>query len=278
MNNQEVAVGVEVGDVVGRPVDMFQARARVDGSLNFAVNAELPNMVFARLLRSPVAHARILSVDTSAAQAMDGVVAVLTAADFERKGAPHRHFGPVLQDQPVLCGSKVRFAGDPVAAVAAETEEIAEAALLAIDVEYDELPVVAELDDALADGAALVHDRPPEPRGRVYPDINLVGREGNICTKFQLRKGDLEAGFAQADHIVESVYESPAVQHVPMEPHVVLASFEGKRLTVTTGTQTPTPCVTRSPRCSGCRRRPCASSSRPWAGATGPRPTPRSSR
>lgn len=239
MNNEEVAVHVEVGDVVGRAVDMFQARARVDGSLNFALNAELPHMVFARLLRTPVAHARIVSVDISAAEAMEGVVAVLTASDFERKGAPRRHFGPVLQDQPVLCGDKVRFAGDPVVAVAAESEEIAEAALLAIEVEYDELPVVAELDDALADGAALVHERPPEPRDRAYPDIRLIGREGNICTKFQLRKGDLEAGFVQADHIVESVYESPAVQHVPMEPHVVLASFEGKRLTVTTGTQSP---------------------------------------
>ncbi|WP_209305338.1 xanthine dehydrogenase family protein molybdopterin-binding subunit [Blastococcus sp. CT_GayMR20] len=239
MNNQEVAVKVAAGKSIGRSHDMFEARARVDGSLNFALNAELPNMTVARLLRSQTPHARITSIDTSQAEAMEGVVAVLTAADFDGEGSPNRHFGAVIRDQPVVCGTKVRFAGDIVAAVAAETDDIAEAALLAIEVEYEELPVVAELDDALADDAALVHERPPEPRERSYADIKLQGREGNICTKFQLRKGDLDAGFAMADHIVETTYESPAVQHVPMEPHVVLASFEGRRLTVISSTQTP---------------------------------------
>jgi CO/xanthine dehydrogenase Mo-binding subunit len=239
VNNEEIAVKVARGESIGRAVDMFEARARVDGTLNFALNAELPNMTFARLLRSPTPHARITSIDVSQAEAMPGVVAVLTAADFDREGAPQRHYGAVIWDQPVVCGSKVRFAGDVVAAVAAETEEIAAAALLAIEVEYEDLPVVAELDDALADDAALVHDRPPPPRDRSYADIKLVGRQGNICTKFQLRKGDLDAGFAMADHIVDTTYESPAVQHVPMEPHVVLASFEGKRLTLISSTQSP---------------------------------------
>lgn len=239
MNDEVVAVKVESGASVGRSVDMFEARARVDGSLNFAMNSEVANMTFARLLRSPVPHARIVSIDVSAAEVMPGVVAVLTAADFEKEGAPQRHFGPVLRDQPVVCGDKVRFAGDPVAAVAADTEDIAAAALLAIEVEYEELPVVAELDEALADDAVLVHEHAPQQRDRSYPDINLIGRHGNICNKFQLRTGDLGAGFALADHIVDTTYESPAVQHVPMEPHVVLASFEGKKLTVLTGTQSP---------------------------------------
>lgn len=237
--NLAMAVRVPDGDSVGRSVDMFEARSRVDGTIGFALNHAVPNMTFARLLRSPFAHARIVSLDASAAEALPGVVAVLTAADFDAEGAPRRYFGPVLQDQPVVCREHVRFAGDVVAAVAAETEEAAEAALLAIEVEYEELPVVAELDAALAEGAALVHESAPPPRERSYPDIRLVGRDGNICTKFQLRTGDLDAGFALADHVVDTTYESPAVQHVPMEPHVVLASFEGRRLSVTSCTQTP---------------------------------------
>jgi CO/xanthine dehydrogenase Mo-binding subunit len=227
------------GNSVGRSVDMFEAHARVSGTVNFALNAQAPGMVFAKLLRSPVPHARIRSIDVQAAEKMPGVVAVLTAADFDGPGAPARHHGPIVRDQPVLCGTKVRFAGDPVAAVAAETEQAAAAALQLIEVDYEELPFVSTVDEALAEGAELVHDTPPPPRERSYADIKLQGREGNICTKFQLRKGDVEAGFAQADLVLEGVYESPAVQHVPMEPHVVIASWERGKLHVITSSQAP---------------------------------------
>ncbi|MGV9995296.1 molybdopterin cofactor-binding domain-containing protein [Streptomyces sp. NPDC003374] len=227
------------GTTVGRSVDMFEAKARVTGTVGYALNAEVPGMVFAKLLRSTVPHARIRSVDVSAAEKMPGVVAVLTAADLDQPGGPAGHHGPVIRDQPVLCRDKVRFVGDPVAAVAAETEEAAAAALHMIEVEYEELPFVTTVDEALAEGAEQVHDAPPPPRERSYSDINLVGREGNICTKFQLRTGDLEAGFAAADLIMENVYESPAVQHVPMEPHVVIASFKDGRLHVISSTQAP---------------------------------------
>ena len=239
MSGKRAAVPVAAGRSVGQPVNMSGARAHVDGSIGFALNATMPDMVHARLLRSPLAHARIKRLDISAAQMMPGVVAVLTAADFEHAGAPARYFGPVLRDQPVLCGAKVRFAGDPVAAVAAETAEAAEAALLAIEVDYEELPAVTTVDEAFAAGASLVHDRPPLPDTRSYADIKLHGREGNVCTKFQLRRGDIDNGFAIADVIVEGVYESPVAQHVPMEPHVVLASFDGPRLTVISSTQGP---------------------------------------
>lgn len=224
---------------MGQPVEMFQARSRVDGRLGFALNAEVPGMLHARLFRSDVPHARISSLDVEAAEQMPGVVAVLTAADLAGDDAPSGHFGPIIWDQPVVCGHKARFAGDPIAAIAAETEEAAEAALLAIDVEYEELPLVSTVDAALAEDAALVHEGPPRQRDRSYADINLLGRQGNICTKFQLRTGDVERGFAAADVIVENVYESPAVQHVPMEPHVVLASYEDGTLQVTSATQSP---------------------------------------
>ncbi|NMH96828.1 xanthine dehydrogenase family protein [Pseudonocardia sp. K10HN5] len=218
---------------------MIGATARVSGRVDFALNAVVPGMTHARILRSPLPHARIRSIDTSAAEKMPGVVAVLTATDFDRPGAPARYYGAVLRDQPVLCGEKVRFAGDPVAAVAAETEEQAAAALLEIEIGYEPLPAVGSVDEALAEGAPLVHEKPPLPRERSYADIKFHGREGNVCTKFQLRSGDVEAGFAAADHVFENTYHSPAVQHVTMEPHVVLAHFEGERLTVTSSTQAP---------------------------------------
>ncbi len=231
---------VNRASTVGLPVDMVNARGRVTGRVGFALDIRLPGMAVARLLRSTVAHGRIRSIDTSVAEAMPGVVAVLTAADFDRPGAPSRHFGPVLRDQPVVCGDKVRFAGDPVAAVAAETEEIAEAALLAIEVAYDELPVIDSLDTALDAGSDLVHDRPPLPRTNGYADIKLVDREGNVCTGFHLRTGDVDAAFAAATHVFEDTYTSPPVGHVTMEPHVVLAELDDSgKLTVTSSTQSP---------------------------------------
>jgi CO/xanthine dehydrogenase Mo-binding subunit len=237
--NGETAL-VAVGTTVGQPVDMVGARGRVTGRVGFALDAQAPGMTVARLLRSPLPHGRIRSIDTTAAERIPGVVAVLTAADFDVPGGPARHFGPVLADQPVLCGDKVRFAGDPVAAVAAETEEAAEAALLAIEVDYEPLPVIDSVDAALAEGAGTVHDGPPRMRARGYSDIKLTDRGGNVCTAFHLRAGDIEAGFAAADRIFENVYESPAVQHVTMEPHVVLASFDDAgKLTVTSSTQSP---------------------------------------
>ncbi|WP_214367784.1 xanthine dehydrogenase family protein molybdopterin-binding subunit [Pseudonocardia sp. H11422] len=237
--NPNRSIPVATGPTIGQPVDMVGARARVSGRVDFALNAVVPGMTHARLLRSPLPHARIRSIDTSAAEKLPGVVAVLTATDFDRPGAPARYYGAVLRDQPVLCGEKVRFAGDPVAAVAAETEEQAAAALLEIEVDYEPLPAVGSVAEALAEGAPLVHEKPPLPRENSYADIKFHGREGNVCTKFQLRSGDVDAGFAAADHIFDNTYESPAVQHLTMEPHVVLAHFEGERLTVTSSTQAP---------------------------------------
>lgn len=237
--NESGAVRVAPGSSIGISIDMYEARARVDGSINYALNAEVPGMVHAAIVHSTVPHAEIVSIDVSAAEALEGVVAVLTAADFNAPGAPMRHFGPVINDQPVICGRKVRFAGDPVAAVVAETLEIAKEAAGLVEVLYKELPVVASIDDALAAGAALVHDTPPRPRERSYSDIKLLGREGNVCTKFQVRKGDVDRAFAEADLIIDDVYFSPAVDHVTMEPHVVLARYDHGKLDVLTSSQAP---------------------------------------
>lgn len=237
--NESGAIRVAPGSSIGTSTDMYEARARVDGSINYALNAEVPGMVHAAILHSTVPHAEIISIDVAAAEQLKGVVAVLTAADLDAPGAPRRHFGPVINDQPVICGRKVRFAGDPVAAVVAETVEIAREAVGLIEVEYNELPVVASIDDALDTDAVHVHDRPPRPRERSYSDIKLLGREGNVCTKFQVRKGDVDRAFAEADVVVEDIYHSPAVEHVTMEPHVVLATFDHGKLDVLTSSQAP---------------------------------------
>jgi CO/xanthine dehydrogenase Mo-binding subunit len=237
--NHEGAVAVEAGSSIGKPADMYAGRSRVDGSIEFALNAEVPGMVHAALVRSTVPHAEIRSIDVSAALALEGVVSVMTAADFDKPGAPSRHYGPVINDQPVLCGRKVRFVGDPIVAVAAETPHIARMAADLVEVEYDELPAVTGVTEALAADAPLVHDQPPRARQRSYSDIRLLGREGNVCTKFQVRKGDVDAAIAQADHVIDDVYYSPAVSHVTMEPHVVVASWGSHGLHVISSTQAP---------------------------------------
>ena len=240
---------VAVGAAVGQSIDVLQARSRVDGTVEFALNAEVPGMTHARLLRSPYAHARIVSMDVSAAERLPGVVSVLTAADFDRPGAPHRYHGPVVRDQPVVCGRRVRFAGDPVAAVAAESEEIATAALDRIEVVYEELPRVTTVEEAMADGAPLVHDRPPEVRDHGYADVRLAGVGGNVCTKFQLRKGDVDAALAGSDVVVDRTYHTPAVQHVTMEPHVVLATYDRRARTLSVLSSTQGPFAVRDALC-----------------------------
>jgi CO/xanthine dehydrogenase Mo-binding subunit len=214
---------------------MIDAPARVDGSLDFALNAEVPGMLHARLVRSPYAHARITSLDVSAAENLPGVRAVLTAADFARPGAPALRYGLVIRDQPVVCDSRVRFCGDPVAAVAADTEAIASAALNLIEATYEELPHVTTIVEAIAEDAVLIHEIPAA-------HASLKGSEvlpRNSCGEFHLRCGDVVSGFARADIVVDGTYESPVVQHVPMEPHVAIAYFEQRNLRLLTATQAP---------------------------------------
>jgi CO/xanthine dehydrogenase Mo-binding subunit len=218
---------------------MLDAWDRVSGRVAYTINHELPGLMHARLLRSPTPHARIVSIDTSRARCLPGVTLVLTGADVRDRGDIQPFYGPVFRDQPILAIDKVRFVGDPVAAVVAEDLDTAREALELIDVEYEDLPAVFDPISAMADDAPLVHAEPPRV-GATFADIVLNTEAGtNVCNHFKLRKGDVERGFAESDHVFEDTFTSPAVQHVPFETHACVAQAEAGRLTVWATTQTP---------------------------------------
>jgi CO/xanthine dehydrogenase Mo-binding subunit len=218
---------------------MLDAVERVTGRVPYTIDLQVPGMLHAKLVRSTVPHARIRSIDVSRARRVPGVVAVLTGADLVARGDLQPYYGPVFRDQPILAIDKVRHVGEPVAAVAAVDLDAAQDAVDAIEVEYDELPAALTLDEALADGAPLVHEGPPRT-GRTFADLIIDAKPGtNICNHFRLRKGDVEAGFAEADHVFEDVFTSPPVQHVPMETHACIADVRDGRVTLWVGTQIP---------------------------------------
>lgn len=207
--------------VIGKALRKVDAVAKVTGRTVFADDITLPRMLYCRLLRSPHPHAKILKIDTSKAETLHGVKAVITG---EVMPIP---FGilPVSQDEHALCPDKVRFVGDPVAAVAAVTEEIATAALDLIDVEYEPLSAIGSLDDAL---------ETPEPR------IHDYGDHGNLHKLIDLEFGDVEEGFAEADHIREDLLFFEGNTHLPMEQHAALAEWSQQgKLTLWSSTQTP---------------------------------------
>jgi 4-hydroxybenzoyl-CoA reductase alpha subunit len=207
--------------VVGHAHRKVDAVAKVTGATKFADDLMLPRMLYAKLLRSPHPHARIVAIDTSRASALTGVKAVLTGKDLPIP------FGilPVSQDEHTLCVDTVRFIGDPVAAVAATTEETATAALDLIDVTYEPLRAIGSAEDALAH---------PEPR------IHDYGDAGNLHKLINLEFGDVEEGFAEAAVIREDLFFFEGNTHLPMEQHAALAdwSADGK-VTLWSSTQTP---------------------------------------
>ena len=230
---------VHRGSADGGFSGMVDARDRVTGRVPYVIDLALPGMLHVRLLRSTAPHARIVRLDAQKARAVPGVLAVLTGADIAARSDVKSHFGPVLRDQPILAIDRVRYVGEPVVAVAAVDLDAAQAALDLVEVEYEELPAVFDFDDALAADAPLVHPEPPAP-GPTFADIILdTGAGPNICNKFKLRKGDIEAGFAESDHIFEDTFTSPAVQHVPLETHCVVADVGDREVTIHTTSQIP---------------------------------------
>jgi len=214
--------------IIGKPVMKVDAMAKVVGETLFADDLALPRMLFCKIKRSPHPHARIVRVDTSKAEAMPGVVAALVGAELPIP------FGilPVSQDEHALCADKVRFVGDPVAAVAAIDEETAEAALDLIDVDYEVLQPIMSIEDALADDSEPIHT------GELHRGDDSV--QGNVHKAVSLEFGDLEEGFAEADVVREDTYFFQGNTHLPMEQHAALAAYgaDGK-MTLWSSTQTP---------------------------------------
>jgi CO/xanthine dehydrogenase Mo-binding subunit len=220
---------------VGRSQPRRDAREKLRGEAQFAGDIVVPRMLHGKVLRSPIPHGRIVSIDTSAAEKIPGVVSVLTGADLSDIDP---YYGHAIKDRPIVAIDKVRFHGEQVAAVAAETVAAAAAAVEAIDVEYEELQVVAEVEDALADGAPLVTDRPTKP-GLFHGLGELPPREGNVCYRYRIGRGELEAVFARADIVVEGEYTFPAVYQYAMETHTVVAQVEGDEILLWASCQHP---------------------------------------
>ena len=223
--------------VVGRAESRSDGDDKVTGKAIYAVDVKLPGMIHGKILRSPYAHARLTRIDASQAENLPGVFAVITRADQARL----RMFGAAYKDQTIVAVDKVRYAGDPVAAVAAVDEATADEALALIDVDYDELPAVTGLEEALAPGAPRVHEANVtggELMGQHYEAPKEFSGT-NLCYRFSYRKGNVEEGFKKADRVFENVFTFPRVQHFSMEPHATVAQFEGDRLTLWAATQEP---------------------------------------
>jgi CO/xanthine dehydrogenase Mo-binding subunit len=224
---------------LGEALPMLDAEERVSGRINYTLNIEAPAMLVGKILRSPVPHARILRVDPSRAQKLAGVGAVLTRADFGSHTGYSGKYGRIFRDQTVVALDKVRFVGDPVAAVAACDEDTALEALSLIDIDYEEIPPVFDETEALTPAAPLVHDPRPEQQPMFSKMIEDLAGGSNLCSHFKLRRGDVEEGFSQADFVFQDTFRSPAVQHVPLEPHVTVAHYAREKLTIWTCTQMP---------------------------------------
>ena len=211
------------------------AREKLRGQAEFVGDMLVPRMLHGRVLRSPIAHGRIVSIDTSQAERMPGVVCVLTGADLHDIDP---YYGHAIKDRPIIAIDKVRFHGEQVAAVAAETPGEAAAAVEAIVVEYEELPVVGDVERALAPGAQLVTDLDARP-GLFHGLGELAPRDGNVCYRYRLDKGEVEAVFAHADLVVEGEYAFPAVYQYAMETHTVIAQVEGAEISLWASCQHP---------------------------------------
>ncbi len=224
-------------NVIGKAELRNDGAEKVTGKALYTVDVDLPGMAHGKILRSPYAHARLLRVDGSKAEQLPGVFAVVTREDQKRL----RMFGAAYKDQTIVAVDKVRYAGDPVAAVAAVDEATAMQALELIEVEYEELPMVTSIDEALADNAPLVHDASAiggELMGQRYEAPKEFSGT-NLCYRFSYANGDVEAGFKKAEHIFENTFTFPRVQHFSMEPHATVAHYEGDRITLWAGTQEP---------------------------------------
>ncbi|MDQ6892797.1 MAG: molybdopterin-dependent oxidoreductase [Acidobacteriota bacterium] len=207
--------------VVGRPYPKVDAAAKVTGQTRFADDLFLPRMLQCKLLRSRRAHAKLVRVDASKALAMPGVLAVATGRDLPIT------FGilPVSQDEHALCLDRVRFVGDPIAAVAAVDEDAANDALAAIEVEYEDLPTIGSIEEAVATHEPRIHD---------------YGDRDNFHKLVSMEFGELDEGFARADVVRDDLFFYEGNTHLPLEQHAAVADFgpDGK-LTLWSATQTP---------------------------------------
>jgi carbon-monoxide dehydrogenase large subunit len=221
-----------VSSVIGTSVPRVDARDKVTGAAQFTDDLQFgPGLLYARILRSPHAHALIRRIDVSKARALPGVKVVVTGEDFPGL------IGLYLADRYIFCRDRVRYVGDPVAGVAATSEEIAERALELIEVEYEVLPAVLDPEEGAGPDAPVLH---PDLGTYTYPNFIMPRPGTNISNYFKIRKGDPDAAWSQCAAIVEKKYRVPHIQHVPIEPHIAVARAEQDgKVTLWASTQSP---------------------------------------
>src|ERR1700730_18377843 len=208
-------------NVVGKPFRKVDARAKCTGQTKLADDIFLPRMLYCRMLRSHHPHALIKNIDLSKALALPGVIAIITGRDLP---IPYGIL-PVSQDEHALCIAKVRFVGDPVAAVAAIDEDLAFDAMNLIEVEYEPLNTISSIEEAF-----MIDE----------PRIHEYGDGANVHKKVSLEFGNIEEGFAEADLIREDTFFYEGNTHLPMEQHAAVGYFDAdKKLTIWSSTQTP---------------------------------------
>jgi 4-hydroxybenzoyl-CoA reductase subunit alpha len=209
------------GGVIGHSGSKIDGRSKITGKARYTDDLKLPRMAHGKFVRSTEAHARIVSVDSSAALAIPGVLGVMVGEDLPRRYCAI----PVTQDETALALGKVRYVGEPVVCVVAIDEATAHRAARAVRVVYEAIGTVLSIDEALDPERPIIHDEARKP--------------SNVLRRVTQEYGDVEAGFAAADHILEDTYDYPGSTHVPLEAHAALADWDGDRLTLWTSTQNP---------------------------------------
>jgi len=220
---------------VGKSIPRIDAVFKVRGETKYAFDMELPRMLFGKIKRSAVPHGRILSIDTNRAEKLEGVRAVVTSADV-----PDRRYGYGLNDETIFPRDKVRYVGEPVAAVAADTEEIAEDALDLIDVQYQELTPIFDTEEAMQ----------PNPKAVLHPDKEKYTKNlkfsipepglPNVAAHMRIKKGDVEMGFRESDYVLENSFKIQMIQHSPLEVHTCLVQcMPDGNITIWTSAQQP---------------------------------------
>ncbi len=215
--------------LIGAPIARVGGEDRVTGAQQYVADIHLPDELHVKLVTLPVAHARILAIDPSLALALPGVRSVFTAADVVAVANEMPRFGPQFTDRPVIALDETKYFGDPVAAVAAETRDIAEEAARLVRVEYEELPAVFTVAGALAEGAPLVQDpslRSDDPRSNT-----------NVLREHDIEWGDVDA--ATADLVIEHTYRFPMVTQFAIEPHAFIAAPDGDGIALWSSIQHP---------------------------------------
>ena len=222
--------------IIGQSHIRVDARAKVTGEASFAGDLSMPEMLHAKVLFAGRPHARVLSINTAKAEMVEGVVAVFTAEDV-----PVNEYGLQTPDQPVLCGPGssrrgtdiVRWEGDQVALIVAETEEAAALARGLIRVDYDDLPIISDPFESLKPDSFLIH--PHKLPSEIHPELNV---EGNLISHHQIRKGDTAAAWSGAAVIIESQYRTHPQEHAYLQPEAGLAYIDDEgRITVVAGGQ-----------------------------------------